>query len=254
MLEDGVATARDHRTVQSVAKAFAVLEELSRTRRPASVAELASAVGQDRAVVHRLLHTLLHAGMVENRSDRRWTLGPGALLYGSAYVDQLNVNRFALPYLVDLRAQVFPAQPWVVTLTVPTGATITIIERLWAPEVPLATMVEMGMRLPIGETAQGRAVLAYMESDRAGAAIGRERAAELESRFREIRANGGVETSRDELRRGISAVAAAVVPPEGRTLAAIGVSGAELEPHLSPASTVAQHLRQTAQIIAASLP
>jgi IclR family transcriptional regulator, acetate operon repressor len=243
----------DRSTVRSVQKAVALLDELARSRRARPAAELAAAVGLDRTVVHRLLRTLKGEGLVREATGR-YRLGGRALAYGAAYIDQLALSRAALPYLVDLKATVFPDHPWLVTLSVPVGDVASLIERIWAPGLPLAALGAMGMRLPIAGSAQGRVMLAYYDRVELEAVVGASRAEALQERLQAVREAGGVELARDEITTGISAVAATILSPERRPLGAIGLSGSDLEPHLDRSAWVASRLRQTADQIAARLP
>lgn len=245
--------ADERSTVRSVQKAVALLDELTRSRRARSVSDLAAAVGQDRTVVHRLLRTLKGDGLVREESGR-YRLGSRLHFYGTAYVDQLALSRVALPYIVDLKATVFRDYPWLVTLSVPIGDVASLIERIWAPGLPLAALGDMGMRLPIAGSAQGRAMLAYYGREELEAVVGAVRAESLRERLEEVRASGGVELASNEITPGISAVAAVILSPERRPVGAVAVSGSDLEPYLDRTAWVAARLRQTADQIAGRLP
>lgn len=245
--------AADRSTVRSVQKAVALLDELTRSRRARSATELAAAVGQDRTVVHRLLRTLKGDGLVREESGR-YRLGGRVHFYGTAYVDQLALSRVALPYIVDLKATVFSDHPWLVTLSVPIGDVASLIERIWAPGLPLAALGDMGMRLPIAGSAQGRVMLAYYPQEEVEAIVGAARAEALQERLEAVRASGGVELASNEITPGISAVAAVILSPERRPAGAVAVSGSDLEPYLDRGAWVASRLRQTADQIAGRLP
>ena len=176
------------------------------------------------------------------------------LFYGAAYIDQLALSRVALPYIVDLKATVFRDHPWLVTLSVPIGAVASLIERIWAPGLPLATLGDMGMRLPMAGSAQGRAMLAYYARDELEAVVGPARAEALQERLEAVRASGGAEVASNEITPGISAVAAVILSPDRRPVGAIGVSGSDLEPYLDRGGWVASRLRQTADQISGRLP
>jgi DNA-binding IclR family transcriptional regulator len=248
-----VRGADDRSTVRSVQKAVALLDELTRSRRARSVSDLAAAIGQDRTVVHRLLRTLKGNGLVREEAGR-YRLGGRVHFYGTAYVDQLALSRVALPYIVDLKATVFRDHPWLVTLSVPIGDVASLIERIWAPGLPLAALGDMGMRLPIAGSAQGRAMLAYYGREELEAVVGAVRAESLRERLEEVRASGGVELASNEITPGISAVAAVILSPERRPVGAVAVSGSDLEPYLDRTAWVAARLRQTADQIAGRLP
>ena len=100
--EDEAGTPR-RAVVQSVGRAFEILEILKDATVPMSALELARATGLDRTVVHRLLRTLSQHGMtIEERGTFR--LGPSSVLLAHRYLDNLLVRRLALPYLLDIQA------------------------------------------------------------------------------------------------------------------------------------------------------
>ena len=68
--------------VQSVARAFAILDALAAVEGPATLAELAAATELPQPTAHRLLATMLSLGHVRQLEDRRYGLGPGLIGLG----------------------------------------------------------------------------------------------------------------------------------------------------------------------------
>ncbi len=78
-------------TVQSVARAFSLLEALSASGGEASLASIAGRTGLAVPTAHRLLGTLNHLGYVRQLEDRRYALGASLITLG----------RHAVPPLAD---------------------------------------------------------------------------------------------------------------------------------------------------------
>ena len=225
-----------------------MLDAVAATVEPLTVRQIAQATGLDRTVAHRQARTLAQLGFLEE-GDGAYRLGPRLLLLGNAYLDRLAIRRAVLPFAVDLQIRAVAGHPWVVGVAVPVGADAVLIDRIWTPETPLDSILDVGTRLPIDRSANGRAMLAYYDDDEVVALVGAERAAELAPVLADIRASGGIALSSNERRPGISAIAAVVRGRSGRPVGAIAISGPELEEHLSTTSVLAEHLSRTAASI-----
>jgi IclR family acetate operon transcriptional repressor len=240
-------------TVQSVARAFDVLEVLTRATAPMSALEVARATGLDRTVVHRLLRTIGEYGLVFEE-DGTFRLGPGSVLIANRYVDNLLVRRLALPYLLDLQRRVLKARPWNVSLSIPVGDVSTVVERIWTQSIPLDVVLDVGDTHPIDRGAAGRSILAYYEASDASELIGPERYAEVAPVLENVRAAGGVALSAGEATPGTYAVAAVIRSRRSQPVAAIGVAGLDLGDELAYDSSLAGHLRRVAEAIGHSIP
>lgn len=82
-------TAADPGTVQSVARAFALLEALAAAGGEGALASLAAETGLAVPTAHRLLGTLHRLGYVRQLEDRRYALGAGLIGLGRQAVPQL---------------------------------------------------------------------------------------------------------------------------------------------------------------------
>ncbi|HEY4279483.1 MAG TPA: helix-turn-helix domain-containing protein [Conexibacter sp.] len=241
---DGPAGSRLE--VQSVRRAAQLLDALAADPGTATSAlDLSRTTGLNRTVVHRLLRTLQADGLAVDAGNGRYRLGPKTVGLGMRYLDGLGIRSAALPYMISLNASL-QSSPWIVTMAVRVGDYAVLVERLWKPEAPLESLMDIGTHMPLRTSAAGRCLLAYSGDD--GVAEGSELAEQLE----EVRASGGVEISSNELIPGMSAVAAAIVPRDA-AVAAIIVSGIDLEPELSRDSDVAERLQRAAVGIAGVL-
>ena len=153
--------ASEPRTVHSVDKAMELLELLLRRRMPMTLQELSAAVGYPKSTVHALLATLRRHEMVRQNDDGRYALGIRLFECGCAVAEGWDVSRVARPYLERLAAQ--------------TGASafISVLEGDHAISLDqcaggdgLQVIPEVGSRLPLHATAQGKLFLSQLsESD-----------------------------------------------------------------------------------------
>jgi IclR family transcriptional regulator, acetate operon repressor len=235
-------------TVQSVERALEVLDALRAADGPLSVLALARATGLDRTVVHRLLQTLTQHGMavVEGGEFR---LGPASVLLANSYLDGLRLRRIAMPYLLDIQSGAIGTRPWTVNLSIPIGDVTTVIERVWTPMAPLATVLDIGDTHPIQSGAAGRSILAYRPEGAVVALIGAEQAADVRPALASVREADGVALADGDVRRGVQAVASVVLSRRGEPVAAIAVSGLELGDQLAGNSELAAHLRTASRAV-----
>ncbi|HET6951886.1 MAG TPA: helix-turn-helix domain-containing protein [Acidimicrobiales bacterium] len=238
--------------LQSVQRAVAVMREIARHRRPVSIAELTTALGLERTIVHRIVRTLEGEQLVE-AARGGYRLGPMALLFGNSYLDTLSVRRVALPYLVDLLERVIHGRPWSASLLIRINDEVSSIETLYNAAAPLDTQLAMGHRFPIGRAAAGRALLAYMPREQVVQLVGDEVADELADEFEQIREAGGIAFQRG-VYGDMSSICATIFDGSGTPVAVLLIGGLELETHLTPDSAPARALRRTADAIARALP
>lgn len=250
---DAVAARGGRSSVQSVSRAFAILDILKESSVAMSALDVSRASGLDRTVVHRLLRTLAGHGMVvEERGS--YGLGPASVLLANGYLDHLLVRRLALPYLLEIQSSAVGEKPWPVALTIPVDAVVTVIERIWTRSVSLDVVLDIGDTFDIDLAAAGRAVLAYREEQEARALIGDVRYEAVAAELEQVRESGGLGFSRGEASPGISAMAAAILNRRGQAIGAISVSGIELGDQMAADSQLAGQLRRSARAVGQSLP
>jgi DNA-binding IclR family transcriptional regulator len=212
-------------------------------------AELARALGLNRTVVHRHLATLAARGFV-----RRVGAGPAYVL-GAAVLDlargvEPEIRGAALPVMRDLARE---AGETVLLFTPDAGQdppTVTALDQVLAERHVVRVKYELGQHVPMSLSAGGRAVLAFLGDpparDRAIAAAADP--ALCRRQLGEI-AVAGYATSRDELLRDVSGIAAPVLDEHGRALASLSIA-APVSRHGELAGLVPSLLRAAAEISA----
>jgi DNA-binding IclR family transcriptional regulator len=252
MTQQDTVTPRDSSTLQSVERASAVLEHLAVCDEAQTASQVAHALDVERTAAHRLLRTLLKSGLVWSERRGHYSIGPRALAIGMSYVEQLQVRRIALPYLMELSYE-YSDRPWSIVLAVFDGKDILLVERLWNPRTPLNSLIEIGGKMPVDRTAAGWAYLAHQPDDAAIELVGEARFAEIEPKIREARASDGLAFAHAELQPGIDALSAPIVDSAGRVAALVIVGGTDFEGELHADSETARHVRRIVERVSDTL-
>jgi len=213
----------------TVDKALAVLGELSASETQVGVSELGRRLGLTRSAVHRLLGSLVKAGLVQQDPlTRKYSLGRETVRLGYSAIYSDPLLRTALPYLHYLAAQV--------------GEAAFLAERLGYHAAPVLQVLppslrkELGWytREPLHSTSTGKVLLAYAEEHELLRVLNNGLAPRTEYtitdplRLREelaIVREAGFATSFEEERLGINAVAVPLREPEGTVVAALALAG-----------------------------
>jgi DNA-binding IclR family transcriptional regulator len=211
--------------VQSIARAGAVLRALEPHPQGLGLQELALVVGLPKSTVHRLVGALSEEDLLTSTAGGKIALGGGLARLGAAgshsLPDQLR------PLLSQLREDLDET----VDLAVLDAGRMRFVEQLGAAH-RLRAVSAVGARFPLHCTANGKALLAALPTERAlallparlerctpGTIVAR---AALAQELQSIREQG-VAFDREEHTVGISAVGAAVLDTRGEPVAAISV-------------------------------
>lgn len=230
-MASGSATARDDGLfVNSVEKAFRVLDAFGTGARSMGLTEIADAAGLDRSAAQRFTHTLEQLGYLrKDARTRHYELTLRTLDFSYRYLRSSILVDRAGPYLLDLSRATEEA----VSLTVLDGTEIVYLSRLLSRHM-LQTNIQVGSRLPAYCTAPGRAMLSRMRRAEAHSVL------EASSRVAftpqtttalpelvahlDLAAKRGFALAVQEIYPGDVSVAAAVLGPEGTPCAAVNVA------------------------------
>lgn len=197
---------------RTLARGLAVLQALGRGDDGATVADLATMTGLDRAVLYRLLTTLTAAGFVfRDEASRRFHLGVALVELGARAGRSLEVTRVSLR---GMRA-LMEATGEAVCLAVPDHSEAVVVQRIEPPGLFVRIGYSVGFRHDLGVGAHGQALLAAMAAS--------DGVRSLSPRVRNRIRTSGFAVSADELETGASGVAAAVLDLDARPVAAVGV-------------------------------
>lgn len=152
--------------VQSLQRAFELLERLADMGGEASLSELAALSGLPMPTIHRLIRTLVTLGYVRQNSNRRYALGARLIRLGENA--SLQFGTWARPLLAELVDEVGET------------ANMAVLERdevVYVAQVPsrhsMRMFTEVGRRLLPHGTGVGKAILAHLPADEVRALLGR---------------------------------------------------------------------------------
>lgn len=215
--------------VQSLERALDILEVLGRSERELGVTQIGPEVRLANGTVHRLLATLTARGYARQvPGTRKYTLGPKAILLASSAREHL--GPLARPFLRELME---------VSQESSNLASLDRNSVVYIEQVPASRMVRMftepGNRVPPHSSGTGKVLLAYQPEEAVDTIIrqnGLQRFTQhtitderqLKQELAYIR-DQGYATDSEEMEEGVRCLAAPVMGPDGKVLAAVSISG-----------------------------
>lgn len=143
--------------VKSLSKAIDILDALTAARRGLSLSELSERCGFPKSTTHALASTMRDRGLIRQTPDGSYAPGMKLFEYGAAVSRGFDIGTLARPYLESLSSL--------------TGANsvISLLDGESAVSFDYAVsssgiqiMPEIGVRLPLHCTSQGKLMLAFM--------------------------------------------------------------------------------------------
>ncbi|MEU6796761.1 IclR family transcriptional regulator [Nonomuraea wenchangensis] len=159
----GVGTSSEEgQTSSGVERALQVIFAVAAAKEPdIGVSELARSLGLSKAVVHRVVRTLVAADFFSfDERTRRYSLGPGAVSVGLAAMAQMEVPRIAQPHLERLVARTRETA----TLSVRYGFQRMYLTQVLSPQ-EIQMSVQLGRLYPLHAGGSSKAILAAMRPD-----------------------------------------------------------------------------------------
>lgn len=143
-------------TVQSVGRAFAILETFDEDHTTRSAAEIAELVGLARPTTYRMLQTLQQLGYVRH-TRAGFEVSPRVLRLGGGYLGRRSLAARAQPLLDQLGEQLGEH----IAIGVLDGDDVIAVATTTSPQSRLLSVaVHVGQRLPADRTSLGRVLLA----------------------------------------------------------------------------------------------
>jgi len=216
--------------VQSLERAFAILEAIAGSKQPMSLAELSRATGLHTSTTFHLIKTLIVLGYVCQDDSRRYRIGPRLFMQAAGAFNEIELVNLATPHLQRLAEETGETTH----LAVRADAGIAVIAKVDARS-SIRSSDRLGSVRPAYCTAIGKVLLAALPAE------------ELESYLRngpfeaytpktitapaavreEIRrvAAAGTATDDAEFNHELRCIAAPVRNFTRQTVAALGISG-----------------------------
>lgn len=240
--------------VQSVERAFELLELIARAGGEAALSEIAAETSLPLPTIHRLLRTLVGIGYVRQLANRRYSLGPRLIRLGEVANRQLGA--LSTPILKSLVNELGESA----NIAVLDGDMVTYISQAQSPH-SMRMITEVGRRSSLHGTGVGKAILAELDDERVQRLVNQagmrpntpKTISSMSQLFNEldaIRARGyAIDEEEQEL--GVRCLAMAV--PGAPTPMAISISGPITRVTEDFAARAIPHLRSATSQLSAAL-
>jgi DNA-binding IclR family transcriptional regulator len=241
-----------HYAVQSLDRAFDLLEAFGSGVEERGVAELARELDLPRATVHRLLSSLSHRGfLAQDELTGKYRLGLKLFELGSLVGDSLDVRRVGHPAMVDLMKQ----SGETTHLVVLEGTDIVFVDKV-ETDNPFRMVSQIGRRLPARFSGSGKALLTELSEDelrrRFSATLDAIELGQLLAHLAHIRACGWAMDD-EETQAGLRCVGTVIRDHHGVAIAGLSVSGPVVRIGDDRVPNLVQLLCSTADSISRSL-
>jgi DNA-binding IclR family transcriptional regulator len=158
---DDDAEARQRVGVQSLGRAFAILEEIARHREGIGLAELSKLVGLHNSTTFHLAKTLVSLGYIrQERDSRRYRVGRPLFALAASALDEIEMVNVATPILEELSRETGESGHFAVRM----GDAVVVIARTSGPGAFQLTD-RVGVVRPAHCTALGKIILASLRPD-----------------------------------------------------------------------------------------
>src|SRR6266571_4413123 len=228
---DDDAADRQRVRVQSLGRAFAILEEVARNREGIGLADLSKRLGLHNSTAFHLAKTLVSLGYVRQEPDsKRYRIGRPLFALAASALDEIEMVNIATPMLEELSRQTGESSHFAVRM----GDTVVVIARTSGPSAFQLTD-RVGVVRPAHCTALGKVILASLRDDQLKRFLERvelkpstkNSIAEAPALLRELAEvrRTGVAYDEGEFNLEVRCIAVAAADFTGRTIGAIGISG-----------------------------
>jgi IclR family acetate operon transcriptional repressor len=198
--------------------------------RSLGVSAIARELDLSKAVVHRILQTLVQRGLLApDTRTRGYVLGPSAAALGARALRDSDLRTVAMPVLWDLQRST--GETTTVSALVP-GGRVYLDQVASSSEIKMT--VELGRRFPLHAGSSSVCILAFLPAEQVDEVLARPLekltdqthtdAQELRRRLAEVR-HRGYATSGGERQAGAGSVAAPVFGVDGAVEGAISICG-----------------------------
>ena len=158
---DDDAEDRQRGGVQSIGRAFSILEEVARNREGIGLAELSKRVGLHNSTTFHLVKTMVSLGYVRQTKDnKRYRIGRPLFALAASSLDEMEMVSLATPVLEDLSHDTGESGHFAVRM----GDSIVVIARTAGPGAFQLTD-RVGVVRPAHCTALGKVILAALRPD-----------------------------------------------------------------------------------------
>jgi DNA-binding IclR family transcriptional regulator len=216
--------------VQSIERAFSILEEIARSREGISLAKLSNRVGLHNSTTFHLVKTMVALGYVRQLKDKRYRVGRPLFVLAANALDDVEMVSLAMPVLEDLSRETGEAGHFAVRM----GDAVVVSARTGGSGAFQLTD-RVGVVRPAHCTALGKIILAALRPEQFELFIARDDlkaytaksitdGAALRREIDVVR-RAGIAFDDGEFDPELRCVAVPVRDFRGRLVGAIGISG-----------------------------
>jgi DNA-binding IclR family transcriptional regulator len=217
--------------VQSLGRAFGILEEVARHREGIGLAELSKLVGLHNSTTFHLAKTLVSLGYLRQSKDsKRYRIGRPLFALAASALDEIEMVNVATPVLEDLSRETSESSHFAVRM----NDAVVVIARTSGPGAFQLTD-RVGVVRPAHCTALGKIILASLRPDQLERFLRRvelkpstpKSITDVETLLREITEirRTGVAFDDGEFNLEVRCVAVPVTDFTGQVIGALGISG-----------------------------
>lgn len=221
--------------VNSIYIGISILESLTPGKRFYTLSEITKLVNAPKSTVFRLLKTFCKLDYLEyDAENKKYCLGPKILSLGFSFLQSLEIRDIARPYLEKLSRECDKT----VNLSILNKREMVYIDKIKVHDLRDLN-INVGDRIPVHNTAAGKAVLAHLDPGRlseiireikkdhaVSQKIGRNGGRLLQA-LEEVRTKGFAICD-GEFRKGVRAIAVPILSPQGANCAINLVVASEL--------------------------
>jgi IclR family pca regulon transcriptional regulator len=219
----------DPNFMTSLARGLAVIRAFTQQRRHLTIAQLSHRTGIPRAAVRRCLYTLAKLGYVVADEARGYSLRPGILALGHAYLSSTPLATMVQPLLDHISDTLHESS----SMAVLESDEILYIARSTTTTRLMSIDLGLGSRLPAYCSSMGRVLLASLSGPELDRYLSRVKltrltnrtivsAPELKRALDDVRRDG-FSVVNQELEIGLRSIAVPVTDPSGKVVASINV-------------------------------
>jgi IclR family transcriptional regulator, KDG regulon repressor len=217
--------------VQSLARAFSILEEVARSRDGINLAELSRKVGLHNSTTFHLVKTMVSLGYIRQiKDDKRYRIGRPLFALAANALDEIEMVSLATPVLESLSRETGESGHF----AVPMGDSVVVIART-AGTGAFQLTERVGVVRPAHCTALGKVILAALKPELLDGFLKRVElapvtqnsitdAAALRKNIEDVR-QSGIAFDDGEFNPEVRCIAVPVKDFTGQIMGAVGISG-----------------------------
>jgi DNA-binding IclR family transcriptional regulator len=244
--------------LHSLDRAVSVLEALSESDVPLSLAEICQRMNLHKSTAHRSLMVLERSALIERTQENRFRLGLKLYELGNRAVEQIDLRARVQPFFRRLSMQVGET----VHLSVLQKTSVVYLDKV-EPNRRVCMTSKIGTSNPVYCTSMGKAMLAFQTQETIEQIIAKIRFVRftrktlctreaLMKALERVRRRGYA-IDDEEIEVGVRCVGAPIFDDNRRAIAAVSVSGPSSRITAQSVPGIAEHLLRCSREISASL-